>query len=276
MRVRGGFFVIFTVVVLVMGGSVLSSPPHKLYDQADMDLLSLTGLMKSSLDLCDEALNWSLGINCSVDVNDSLKVTINEFAYNSSLSAIRSIEEVLFFDFVDLYEVEEDISSYEFLQEMMVPLAVFVDNISLFILDHVQILDSFLFLGNGSYAELNGSSAQELLAGLRNLVSAARSKLNRVDEVLNEVRWDGEDRLSLKIDLLRNVLEQYDEYIGVFSGFFPEGTPLITLFVSGNDFYLFDEVEVYGYCMAGSHFLGNESVWVYLDEELYGRYQCGT
>ena len=270
------------LVFLVMSGSVEATPPHKWFDEADIDLVSITGLVTSSLAVCDDALNWSLLVNCTVDGKTSLRLTYEEGALAASIEAVKAVDALLFFSLDDLEDIVSISGSNMFLRDMIVPLEWFVDNVSLFVEQHEQILMGFSTLVTGSFSEVNGSSAQEVLGGIRSAVSFGRKNLRDAGVVLDSVSWVVEDdALLAKIQRLEMVLDQYDRYVDEFVGFFPDGIPLITLFSSQTVVYLSEELDLFGYCMAGSRFIGNESVWVYQNgtqigmilADDYGRYE---
>jgi hypothetical protein len=271
MRVRGGFFCLFLVVMIVVGGSVCSVHPHKWFNTADTDLLSFTGLVSSSLVLCDDALNWSLNVNCSVDVNNSLHLMYDWGALNSSIASVEMVDALVFFDLSDIVDIEEDIASYGFLQDLIVPLEWFVDNITNFVDQHQVIILGFSSLINVSFSERNESSTQEILASIRTSISSSRRHLRDAMTVLHDVSWDLEDLLLERILILFDVLDKYDRFVELFRDLYPDDTPLITLFSEDDEVFLFDRIDLFGYCMAGSRFLANKSVWLYQNDEQIGQ-----
>ncbi|MBU0497713.1 MAG: hypothetical protein KKC68_08890 [Candidatus Thermoplasmatota archaeon] len=264
MRFRGGFFCILLIWFLVCSGTVMATPPHKWFDDAVDDYRSVNGFVYSGISGCRDALNWSLAVNCFIDFNTSLHIVYNEEALDAADTSANFVGKILFFSLDDISAIDHIAGSFPYVAEMIVPMETMVGNISGFVAQHRFIVEGFNRLVESFSYGTNGSSSQEQLAEIRSAIGLCRQQLNTAEVVLRMDPWMiSDEQLSMSIQMIEQVLDRYESYIELFAGFFPDEKPLITLFSDKNKVFLGEEFLLYGYCMAGSRFIANQTVDLY-------------
>ncbi len=264
MRFRGGFFCILLIWLLVCSSTVLATPPHKWFDDAVDDYRSVNGFISSGFSGCREALNWSITVNCFIDFNNSVSIVYDENALDAADKTADFLEKILFFSPEDITAIDHIAGSYSYVADMISPIKNIVDNISGFVVQHRVIVEGFNSLVTDFSLGTNGSASQEKLAEIRNVIGSCRQQLQTVDIVLQRdpLRISDEE-LVVSIYLMGLVLDRYDSYIELFTGFFPDEKPLITFFSDKEKVILGEEFVLYGFCMVGSRFSANQSVDLY-------------
>ncbi len=257
------------LLVLVVGSALVVSgvPSHVYFDTAEEDISSIVSFLSDTKQAAEACLQSSILVNYSIVFDEDLDVRYSSDDLMRSSEHAVALKQQLSYSSDVLDELEDAVSSYQYVKDVLKPLRSLGANISDFVVCHEQIVENFSDVvvhinQHNTSSEIIGSlvAVQSLLVDAKRDLAGARVHVAQLDQHFStETLLDFFTTLSVLLDRYTGYVDALLAYVdAVESGLF--------LSVKDTSLYLDEMVAVYGYFFSQGGFVSNQSVELFWND----------
>ncbi|MFO7791368.1 MAG: hypothetical protein R6W73_00095 [Candidatus Saliniplasma sp.] len=213
--------IVFLLVLSGLAGIISAQPNHHDFDEAEEDVEALYISLGRTIAVLESSLNHTLDVNLTVESNDGVEFEYRSENLEEALNLSREALDTVGYSEKILGDIEGEVSSYEYLENLYKPYSRSAQNITGFSETHIEYIDNLEkalevyedWKANETEAEylkegidfLNRASYD--LKDMNEYVLDAESYIDGIDDE----RLDNEALLGYISDI-KDMLDQYDDF----------------------------------------------------------------
>ena len=261
-----GFSVVCLCLILLSSAVSAVITPHQNFDTATEDLIAIISFFDDAKMLSEEALDFSLKGNCTIQFIEPLTI---QCAHEPLLLSVQKGDELtqkLLYTSDSIGKLQNEAGSYQYLKDFLLPLKELGSNVSLFVTVHRDLTNNLTKVVDGVVNRTNTMYTLSCLVYAQSLVQSLSGTL--LDIELNL----GEFKEGFSVDTLRGLVADaqqmvrlYDGYITTLLTMVESEKPYLPVYVDDTTVYLGEDVSLYGVFLAQRRFIVNQSIDVLWD-----------